>query len=78
MGYGLAVYCECGAQGSVGINKEEALARLDFDLVGKLYISQVKSGKVSTQEKSEAIAKLKITQQHLKLLNFTFKKQRWI
>ena len=49
-------------------------AKLDFQQAKKLYLSQLKSAKISAQEKSEAVAKLKIAEQHLKLLNFTTKK----
>lgn len=34
MGYGLAVYCECGAQGRVGHTEEEAIALWNKRLTG--------------------------------------------
>lgn len=43
-------------------------ARLDFEQAKKLYLSQLKSGSISTQEKSEARKKLKTVEQHLLLL----------
>ena len=43
-------------------------ARLDFEQAKKLYLSQLKSGSISAQEKSEARKKLKTVEQHLLLL----------
>ena len=41
--------------------------RLDFEQAKKLYLSQLKSGKISAQGKSEARTNLKIVEQHLLL-----------
>jgi len=46
-------------------NKRDA--RLDFQHAKKLYLGQLKSGKISLQEKSEAQMKLEMVEQHLKL-----------
>jgi hypothetical protein len=43
-------------------------ARLDFEQARKLYLGQLKSGKISTQEKNEAQMKLEMVEQNLKLL----------
>jgi len=43
-------------------------ARLDFEQAKKLYLSQLKSVKISAQEKNEAWVKLGMVEQYLKLL----------
>ncbi len=47
-------------------NKKDA--RLDFQHAKKLYLTQLKSAKISPQEKSEAQIKLETLEQNLKLL----------
>jgi hypothetical protein len=42
-------------------------ARLDFEQSRKLYLGQLKSGKISTQEENEGQMKLETVEQHLKL-----------
>jgi hypothetical protein len=49
------------------LGKPEA-ARLDFEQAKKLYLTQLKSAKISTQEKSEARIKLEKVEQNLLLL----------
>ena len=41
-------------------------AKLDFEQAKKLYLSQLKFGKISTQEKSEALLKLETIERQLK------------
>ncbi len=45
-------------------------ARLDFQYAKKLYLTQLKSGKISPQEKSEARIKLETVEQNLLLLQY--------
>ena len=43
-------------------------AKLDFEQAKKLYLSQLKSGKISAQEKNEVQVKLETIERQLKLL----------
>lgn len=47
---------------------QPSAAKLDFEQAKKLYLTQLKSVKISAQEKSEAWVKLAMVEQHLKLL----------
>jgi len=60
----IAYYYRAIALNNLG-NKRDA--RLDFQHAKKLYLGQLKSGKISLQEKSEAQMKLEMVEQHLKL-----------
>ncbi len=53
----------------INIGNPEA-ARLDFEQAKKLYLSQLKSAKISAQGKSEARMKLEAVEQNLLLLKF--------
>ena len=60
-----AYYYRAIALNNLGNPKD---ARLDFQHAKKLYLGQLKSAKISAQEKSEAWVKLKTVEQNLKLL----------
>ena len=60
-----AYYYRAIALNNLGNKKD---ARLDFQHAKKLYLSQLKSGKISPQEKNEARIKLETLEQNLKLL----------
>jgi len=59
-----AYYYRAIALYNLGNSKD---ARLDFEQARKLYVKQLKSAKISPQEKSEARTKLEIVEQHLLL-----------
>ena len=61
----IAYYYRAIAEFNIG-NPEGA--RLDFEMAKTLYLSQLKSVKISAQEKNEAWVKLEMVEQHLKLL----------
>jgi tetratricopeptide (TPR) repeat protein len=60
-----AYYYRAIALSSMGNRKD---ARLDFEQAKKIYLGQLKSAKISTQEKSEARTKLETVEQNLLLL----------
>ncbi len=60
-----AYYYRAIALNNLGNPKD---ARLDFQHAKKLYLGQLKSGKISPQEKNEARIKLETLEQNLKLL----------
>jgi hypothetical protein len=60
-----AYYYRAIALNNLGNKKD---ARLDFQHAKKLYLGQLKSGKISPQEKNEARIKLEAVEQNLLLL----------
>ncbi len=60
-----AYYYRASLLSSIGNRKD---ARLDFEQAKKLYLTQLKSAKISPQEKSEARTKLETVEQNLLLL----------
>ncbi len=65
--YATAYFYRAIAEYNIGNPKD---ARLDFEQAKKLYLSQLKSAKISAQEKSEAQVKLETVEQNLLLLQF--------
>ena len=61
----IAYYYRAIALYNLGNSKD---ARLDFEQARKLYVKQLKSAKISPQEKSEALFKLETIERQLKLL----------
>ena len=61
----IAYYYRAIALNNLGNKKD---ARLDFQHAKKLYLGQLKSAKISAQEKSEARLKLEMVEQNLLLL----------
>lgn len=61
----VAYYYRAIALYNLGNSKD---ARLDFEQARKLYLSQLKSVRISPQEKNEAFFKLETIERHLKLL----------